>query len=77
MCKFSFQNFYVVLSTRPAESVGSDDIGLGRIKATKTLEGALVRKGLSFSVDEWLKNQNTCLSFSIQTKSSQPTDFCF
>lgn len=49
LSKFGFQHFDIMLSTRPAESVGSDDIWT---KATKALEGALVRKGLPFSVDE-------------------------
>ena len=47
--KFGFNRFEVMLSTRPAESVGDDDIW---DKATTALKGALQRKGWSYGVDE-------------------------
>ena len=47
--KFGFDRFEVMLSTRPAESVGNDDIWE---KATNGLIGALGRKGWSYAVDE-------------------------
>lgn len=47
--KFGFNMFDVMLSTRPAESVGDDEIWS---KATNALEGALGRKGWSYKVDE-------------------------
>jgi len=47
--KFGFKKFDVMLSTRPAESVGDDSIW---DKATTALIGALVRKGWSYNVDE-------------------------
>ena len=47
--KFGFNRFEVMLSTRPEESVGDDDIWE---KATKGLIGALGRKGWSYAVDE-------------------------
>jgi threonyl-tRNA synthetase len=47
--KFGFSRFEVMLSTRPAESVGNDEIWE---KATNGLIGALGRKGWSYGVDE-------------------------
>lgn len=47
--KFGFSEFEIMLSTRPAESVGSDEIWS---KATKALEGALERKQWKYAVDE-------------------------
>ena len=47
--KFGFLKFDVMLSTRPEESVGTDDIWN---KATTALIGALVRKNWGYSVDE-------------------------
>lgn len=47
--KFGFKKFDVMLSTRPAESVGTDDIWS---KATDALIGALNRKGWKYAVDE-------------------------
>ena len=49
LSKFGFKKFDVMLSTRPSESVGSDDIWT---KATDALVGALKRKNWSFNVDE-------------------------
>jgi len=49
LSKFGFNKFDVMLSTRPSESVGSDDIWL---RATSALKDALERKGWSYSVDE-------------------------
>ena len=47
--KFGFTKFEVMLSTRPEESVGDDEIWE---KATTGLIGALGRKGWSYAVDE-------------------------
>jgi len=47
--KFGFSKFEIMLSTRPAESVGSDDIWQ---KATEALVGALERKQWKYAVDE-------------------------
>eukprot|EP01039_Chlorochromonas_danica_P010823 gene10823-12033_t len=47
--KFGFHSFKVMLSTRPKESVGSDDIWE---KATTALRGALEHKGWQYDVDE-------------------------
>ena len=47
--KFGFSRFEVMLSTRPEESVGNDEIWE---KATNGLIGALNRKGWSYGVDE-------------------------
>ena len=47
--RFGFNKFEMMLSTRPAESVGSDDIWE---RATRALVGALVRKGMKYSIDE-------------------------
>ena len=47
--KFGFTKFEVMLSTRPEESVGNDEIWE---KATTGLIGALGRKGWSYAVDE-------------------------
>jgi threonyl-tRNA synthetase len=49
LSKFGFTEFDVMLSTRPAESVGTDDIW---DKATSSLAAALVKKGWAYSVDE-------------------------
>ena len=46
---FGFENYEIVLSTRPEKSVGSDEIW---DKATSALRAALVNRGLSFGVDE-------------------------
>jgi threonyl-tRNA synthetase len=47
--KFGFNKFDVMLSTRPDESVGTDNIW---DKATEALRGALVRKGWDYGIDE-------------------------
>lgn len=47
--KFGFSQFEIMLSTRPAESVGSDEIWQ---KATEALVGALERKQWKYTVDE-------------------------
>lgn len=47
--KFGFTKFEVMLSTRPAESVGGDEIWS---KATVALQGALTKKGWGYNVDE-------------------------
>jgi threonyl-tRNA synthetase len=49
LSKFGFTKFDVMLSTRPEESVGSDEIW---DKATNALLGALQKKGWSHTVDE-------------------------
>jgi threonyl-tRNA synthetase len=49
LTKFGFSKFDIMLSTRPAESVGSDEIWT---KATAALVGALGRKSWSYNVDE-------------------------
>lgn len=49
LSKFGFSKFQVMLSTRPSESVGTDEIWE---KATSGLIGALNRKGWTYSVDE-------------------------
>jgi threonyl-tRNA synthetase len=49
LSKFGFNKFEINLSTRPSESVGSDEIWE---KATNALRGALSRKGWTFGVDE-------------------------
>ncbi|MCJ7556474.1 MAG: threonine--tRNA ligase [Gammaproteobacteria bacterium] len=46
---FGFENYEIVLSTRPEKSVGSDEIW---DKATSALRTALEKKGLAFGVDE-------------------------
>lgn len=47
--KFGFTKYEVMLSTRPQESVGTDEIWT---KATEALRGALQTKGWAYSVDE-------------------------
>jgi len=47
--KFSFETFDVMLSTRPEESVGTDECWN---QATDALRGALIRKKWKFTVDE-------------------------
>ena len=47
--KFGFSSFSVMLSTRPPESIGSDE---DWTKATNALIGALDGKGWKYSVDE-------------------------
>jgi len=47
--KFGFEKFEVMLSTRPEDSVGGDEIW---DKATSALIGALDRKGWSYGTDE-------------------------
>eukprot|EP01036_Dinobryon_divergens_P026560 gene26560-35228_t len=47
--RFGFKKFDIMLSTRPPESVGSDEIW---DRATAALQGALQRKGWSYDVDE-------------------------
>lgn len=47
--KFGFQKFDIMLSTRPKESVGTDDIWE---KATNALIGALNRKKWNYNVDD-------------------------
>lgn len=49
LTKFGFSKFDIMLSTRPAESVGSDEIWT---KATAALVGALGRKSWNYNVDE-------------------------
>lgn len=49
LSKFGFNQYDVMLSTRPAQSVGSDDIWQ---KATAALVGALQTKGWAYEVDE-------------------------
>lgn len=49
LSKFGFNKFQVMLSTRPSESVGTDDIWN---KATNALIGALQRKQWSYTIDE-------------------------
>jgi threonyl-tRNA synthetase len=49
LTKFGFSKYDVMLSTRPMESVGSDEIW---DKATVSLKNALERKGWPFKVDE-------------------------
>jgi threonyl-tRNA synthetase len=46
---FGFENYEIVLSTRPEKSVGSDEIWE---KATDALRAALEKKGLAYGVDE-------------------------
>jgi threonyl-tRNA synthetase len=46
---FGFENYEIVLSTRPEKSVGSDEIW---DKATGALRAALENRGLSYGVDE-------------------------
>ena len=46
---FGFSSYDVMLSTRPKESVGDDDIWQ---RATTALTGALARKGWTYDVDE-------------------------
>ena len=46
---FGFENYEIVLSTRPEKSVGSDEIW---DKATSALRAALENRGLSYGVDE-------------------------
>jgi threonyl-tRNA synthetase len=46
---FGFENYEIVLSTRPEKSVGSDEIW---DKATGALRAALQNRGLSYGVDE-------------------------
>jgi len=47
--KFGFEDYQIMLSTRPEKSVGGDDIWDA---ATSALEGALERKGWDYKVDE-------------------------
>lgn len=47
--KFGFTKFEIMLSTRPVESVGSDEIWS---KATSALIGALERKHWNYKIDE-------------------------
>jgi len=47
--KFGFNKFDVMLSTRPDDAVGTDEIWE---KATKSLVGALDRKGWNYGIDE-------------------------
>jgi len=47
--KFGFEKFEIMLSTRPKESVGGDEIWT---KATEALVGALDRKGWAYGLDE-------------------------
>eukprot|EP00614_Pseudopedinella_elastica_P015143 CAMPEP_0172583714 /NCGR_PEP_ID=MMETSP1068-20121228/3281_1 /TAXON_ID=35684 /ORGANISM="Pseudopedinella elastica, Strain CCMP716" /LENGTH=638 /DNA_ID=CAMNT_0013377603 /DNA_START=71 /DNA_END=1987 /DNA_ORIENTATION=- len=49
LSRFGFDEYEVMLSTRPDKSVGSDEIWDA---ATEALEGALDRKGWAFGVDE-------------------------
>merc|ERR1719460_2323997 len=49
LTKFGFTKYEVMLSTRPEKAVGSDEIWE---TATKSLEGALERKGWDYEVDE-------------------------
>ena len=49
LTKFGFTDYELMLSTRPEKAVGSDEIWE---KATKALEGALIRKEWSYGVDE-------------------------
>ncbi len=49
LTKFGFMKFDVMLSTRPDDSVGSDEIWG---KSTEALKNALVRKGWDYSVDD-------------------------
>jgi len=46
---FGFENYEIVLSTRPEKSVGSDEIWG---KATSALRAALEKRGLSYGVDD-------------------------
>jgi len=48
LSKFGFKDFEVMLSTRPSESVGTDEIWE---TATNSLIGALQRKGWEYTVD--------------------------
>ena len=49
LTKFGFTDYELMLSTRPEKAVGSDEIWE---KATKALEGALIRKEWTYGVDE-------------------------
>lgn len=49
LSRFGFDRYDIMLSTRPEKSVGSDAIWEA---ATKALEGALLKKGWSYNVDE-------------------------
>lgn len=49
LSKFGFVEYEIMLSTRPADSVGSDDIWQ---KATSALVSALERKNWAYTVDE-------------------------
>ena len=49
LTKFGFDNYDIMLSTRPEKSVGSDDIWDA---ATVALKGALKKKGWEYSIDE-------------------------
>ncbi len=49
LSRFGFDDYDIMLSTRPDKSVGSDDIW---DKATVALEGALAQKGWEYGVDE-------------------------
>eukprot|EP00184_Porphyridium_aerugineum_P008179 CAMPEP_0184692708 /NCGR_PEP_ID=MMETSP0313-20130426/1067_1 /TAXON_ID=2792 /ORGANISM="Porphyridium aerugineum, Strain SAG 1380-2" /LENGTH=701 /DNA_ID=CAMNT_0027150557 /DNA_START=212 /DNA_END=2317 /DNA_ORIENTATION=- len=49
LTRFGFNDYEIMLSTRPAESVGSDEIWE---KATAALTEALTLKGWAYSVDE-------------------------
>jgi len=49
LSRFGFDKYEIMLSTRPAKSVGSDDIWDA---ATSALEGALKKKGWAYGIDE-------------------------
>lgn len=49
LTRFGFDEYDIMLSTRPDKSVGSDDIW---DDATKALEGALKEKGWDYGIDE-------------------------
>lgn len=49
LSRFGFDKYEIMLSTRPAKSVGSDDIWDA---ATSALEGALKEKGWDYGIDE-------------------------
>jgi len=49
LTRFGFDQYEIMLSTRPEKSVGSDDIW---DNATTALEGALKEKGWDYTIDE-------------------------
>lgn len=49
LTKFGFDKYDIMLSTRPEKAVGGDDIWDA---ATSALQGALVKKGWDYSIDE-------------------------